>query len=132
MASVFLSYDRDDANRARPIALALEKAGHSVWWDVHVRGGAQFSKVIEEALKAADAVVVLWSASAIESPWVRDEAAAGRDSGRLVPVSLDGAEPPLGFRQFQTIDFSTWNGRGRPAELRTVLAAIEALEASER
>src|SRR5205085_8544558 len=90
MASVFLSYDRDDANRARPIALALEKAGHSVWWDVHVRGGAQFSKVIEEALKAADAVVVLWSAQSIDSPWVRDEAAAGRDKGRLVPVTIDG------------------------------------------
>src|SRR5690242_5272801 len=83
MASVFLSYDRDDAKYAKPIALALEKAGHSVWWDLHVRGGAQFGKVIEEALKAADAVVVLWSRHAIESAWVKDEAAAGRDSGRL-------------------------------------------------
>ena len=59
MAGVFLSYDRDDVDKARPLALALEKAGHSVWWDLHVRGGAQFSKVIEEALKAADVVVVL-------------------------------------------------------------------------
>ena len=66
MASVFLSYDRDDAARARPIAGALEKAGHEVWWDLHVRGGAQFSKVIEEALRASDVVVVLWSANAIE------------------------------------------------------------------
>ena len=95
MASVFLSYDRDDADKAWPIAQALEKAGHSVWWDLHVRGGAQFSKVIEEALKAADAVVVLWSAQSIDSAWVRDEAAAGRDSGRLIPVSIDGTEPPL-------------------------------------
>ena len=31
-------------------------------------------------------VVVLWSANAIESAWVRDEAAAGRDTGRLVPL----------------------------------------------
>jgi hypothetical protein len=61
MPGVFLSYDRDDTDRARPFAAALEKAGHAVWWDLHVRGGAQFSKVIEEALKAADAVVVLWS-----------------------------------------------------------------------
>ena len=104
MASVFLSYDRDDSDKARRIALSLEKAGHSVWWDLHVRGGAQFSKVIEEALKAADAVVVLWSRESIESAWVRDEAAAGRDSGRLVPVTIDGTEAPLGFRQFQTID----------------------------
>jgi hypothetical protein len=30
MASVFLSYDRDDAAKARLIATALGKAGHSV------------------------------------------------------------------------------------------------------
>src|SRR5689334_13498775 len=104
MASVFLSYDRVDSDRARHFAHALEKAGHQVWWDLHVRSGAQFSKVIEEALKAADVVVVLWSRYAIDSAWVRDEAAAGRDSNRLVPVTIDGTEPPLGFRQFQTID----------------------------
>ncbi|MFL6752668.1 MAG: TIR domain-containing protein [Sphingomicrobium sp.] len=125
MASVFLSYDRDDTNRARPIALALEKAGHQVWWDLHVRGGAQFSKVIEEALKAADFVVVLWSAQAVESPWVRDEAAAGRDSGRLVPARLDATEPPLGFRQFQTIDLSRWSGRGKVPHIGFLLNALE-------
>ncbi len=60
------------------------KAGHAVWWDLHIRGGEQFSKVIDEALGHADAVVVLWSAQSIESAWVRDEAAEARDSGRLV------------------------------------------------
>jgi tetratricopeptide (TPR) repeat protein len=130
MAGVFLSYDRDDTDRARPLAAALEKAGHSVWWDLHVRGGAQFGKVIEEALNAADAVVVLWSVNSIESAWVKDEAAVGRDSGRLVPVSLDGTEPPLGFRQFQTIDFSRLRRRGRAAEIANLLAAVEALKAA--
>jgi TIR domain len=124
MASVFLSYDRDDSERARHFAHALEKAGHQVWWDLHVRSGAQFSKVIEEALKAADVVVVLWSQYAIDSAWVRDEAAAGRDTNRLVPVTIDGTEPPLGFRQFQTIDLSRWRGRGSPVQLRTLLSDI--------
>ena len=130
MASVFLSYSRDDTDRARPLAAALEKAGHSVWWDLNVRSGAQFSKVIEEALKAADAVVVLWSVHSVDSPWVRDEAAAGRDSGRLVPVTVDGTEPPLGFRQFQTIDLRKWSGRRSPAQLRALFADIEALAAN--
>src|SRR5215213_9360185 len=101
MAGVFLSYDRDDAAKARSIALALEKAGHSVWWDWHIKGGAQYSKEIEQALKRAEAVVVLWSQRSVDSAWVRDEAAAGRDTGRLVPVKLDESEPPLGFRQYQ-------------------------------
>jgi tetratricopeptide (TPR) repeat protein len=127
MASVFLSYDRDDTARARHFASVLEKAGHQVWWDLHVRGGAQFSKVIEEALKAADVVVVLWSRDAIESAWVRDEAAAGRDSGRLVPVTIDGTQAPLGFRQFQTIDLSRWRGRGSPPQLKALFADIDAI-----
>jgi hypothetical protein len=37
MASVFLSYDRDDGKQARPIATAIEKAGHSVWWIIGKR-----------------------------------------------------------------------------------------------
>ena len=130
MAGIFLSYDRDDTDRARPFATALENAGHSVWWDLHVRGGAEFSKVIEEALKAADVVVVLWSANSVESAWVRDEAVAGRDSGRLVPVTIDGTEAPLGFRQFQTIDLSRWKGRGRPPQLEMFLADVATLAES--
>jgi tetratricopeptide (TPR) repeat protein len=37
---------------------------------------------------------------------VRDEAAEGRDQGKLVPATIDGVKPPLGFRQYQTIDLS--------------------------
>jgi len=125
MASVFLSYDRDDVVKARPIASSLEKAGHNVWWDKHISGGTQYAKEIEQALNGADVVVVLWSASSIESPWVRDEAGSGRDRGRLVPLSLEGTPPPLGFRQFQSIDLGAWKGRGRVPQLREILAAVE-------
>lgn len=123
MARVFLSYDREDAAKARALAGSLEKAGHTVWWDFQIKGGAEYSKEIEQALAQADAVVVLWSEEAIQSPWVRDEAAAGRDRGRLVPVRLDEASPPLGFRQYQCIDLSAWNGRGQP-RLGDILTAI--------
>jgi tetratricopeptide (TPR) repeat protein len=132
VASVFLSYDREDADYARPIAVALEKAGHSVWWDLHVRSGAQFGKVIEEALTAAQAVVVLWSKQAVESAWVRDEASAGRDTGRLVPVTIDGSQPPLGFRQFQTIDLSHWKGRRKSAQWQKLLDDIAELAAGPK
>ena len=50
MASVFLSYDRDDAATAKSIAHALEKTGHSVWWDRHIKSGAQYGRAIDEAL----------------------------------------------------------------------------------
>lgn len=111
MASIFLSYARDDAAKAARVALALEKAGHSVWWDRDIHAGSRFSKEIDLALRGAELVVVLWSKSSIESAWVQDEAAAGRDSGRLVPVLIDCVEPPLGFRQYQSVELiGGWRG----------------------
>jgi tetratricopeptide (TPR) repeat protein len=132
MASVFLSYDREDADKAQPIAAALEKAGHSVWWDRHIKGGAQYSNEIEEALKLADAVVVLWSRQSVRSAWVRDEAAVGRDRGRLVPVLIEAVDPPLGFRQYQNIDISTWKGRGNVPRLEEMLASLDGLTGNDR
>lgn len=123
MASVFLSYDREDLGRAKTVASALEKAGHSVWWDRHIRGGSQYSREIEEALKRAEAVVVLWSSRSVESGWVRDEAAAGRDSGRLVPVLIEPVDPPLGFRQYQCIDLI----KRRAAGTDELAKAVDAL-----
>ena len=127
MASVFLSYDRDDMAKAQPIAAALEKAGHSVWWDRHIKSGAEYNTEIEEALGRADAIVVLWSERSVRSAWVRDEAAAGRDTGRLVPVTIGTAEPPLGFRQYQTTDLSKWKGRASSTQFLEMLGAVEAL-----
>ncbi len=124
MASLFLSYARDDIECIRPLAKALERDGHSVWWDRHISGGEEFAGAIEEALATADVVIACWSETAVRSPWVRDEAGAGRDKGRLVPVTLDGCLPPLGFRQYHTIDLSGWNGRPRSPALKPLKNAI--------
>lgn len=124
MASVFLSYAREDAAKAKSLARILERAGHDVWWDRHIRSGSEFAGAIEEALKQADAVLVLWSETSICSAWVRDEAAEGRDSGRLIAAVLDGSRPPIGFRQFQSTDLSSWTGRGAPRQMDELLSAI--------
>ena len=125
MASVFLSYDHEDSARAAPLAAALEAHGHSVWWDRHIHGGAEYNSAIEDAVESADAVVVLWSANSVRSAWVRDEAAEGRDAGKLVPVLIDAVKPPMGFRQYQTIDLAAWTGGKRIAGLADVLQAID-------
>lgn len=124
MASVFLSYARDDRAKAEAIAAALGQRGHSVWWDRHLEGGSRFSQEIEQALKDAEVVVVLWSGASLQSAWVQDEAAEGRDSGRLVPAVIDRSKPPLGFRQYQAIDLSGWKGRGDAAEVDALHRAI--------
>jgi hypothetical protein len=124
MASLFLSYSREDIEKVGPLAAALEAEGHKVWWDRHIAGGQEFSDAIEQALESAEVVVVCWSAASLRSAWVKDEACAGRDSGRLVPLTLDGCQPPLGFRQYQTIDLSRWDRKPKSAALEPLDAAI--------
>ncbi len=126
MAGVFVSYAREDAAKAQGIARALEQASFDVWFDQRIHSGSEYSREIEQALKNAAAVVVLWSRASVESAWVRDEATEGRDSGRLVALLLDGSRPPIGFRQFQTTDLSRWSGRGTPKQISDVVAAVAA------
>ena len=127
MASVFLSYDHEDSARAAPLAAALETSGHSVWWDRQIHGGAEYNSAIEDAVERSDAVIVLWSQKSVRSAWVRDEAAEGRDAGKLVPVLIDAVKPPMGFRQYQTIDLAGWSGGKRIPRLADILQAIDKL-----
>lgn len=129
--AVFLSYSREDQKRAQPVIAALEAAGFKVWWDGLLEGGDTFLPTTEAALTGADAVVVLWSKISVASNWVRDEATIGRDRNRLVPLSLDGSEAPLGFRQIQLIDLSKWRGRADAPEMQRVVRAVAALAGRE-
>lgn len=125
MAKLFLSYSRKDEAKARRFTDWLEREGHDVWRDEDdIGGGASFSSEIEKALKDSDAVLVLWSIDAVQSPWVRDEAAYGRDAGKLIPFTLDRTEPPLGFRQFQSVMLSGWKGHREPPNADRIRAAI--------
>ncbi len=125
MGAIFLSYDRDDRACAERIARVLKAAGHSVWWDRHIDSGEEFAEQIVAELNKAEAILVAWSTRSVKSRWVRDEAAVGGDTGRLVPVSLDGSPPPMGFRQFHTMDLSGWKGGKRDDRTKQLLHAVD-------
>lgn len=125
MGKVFLSYARDDSAAAKQLAGLIAGAGHDVWWDRHIQGGSRFASEIDRELKGCEAVVVLWSAASVDSAWVQDEAAEGRDTARLVPVTLGNSRPPLGFRQFHTVDLGPWDGAGEPDNFQVLLEAID-------
>jgi hypothetical protein len=115
MADIFLSYAREDATRARRVAQALESRGWSVWWDRRIPHGQDFTAHIQLQLDAATCIVVLWSAAAVKSSFVRDEANEGLN-GRLVPLLLEPVKQPLGFRQYQSADLTDWTGKGTHEE----------------
>jgi hypothetical protein len=132
MAKLFLSYSRKDDSAARRLTKWLEREGHDVWRDEDdIGGGASFSAEIEKALNECDAVLVLWSVESVRSAWVRDEAGYGRDAGKLIPFSLDGTEPPLGFRQYQAISLARWKHGEPPVadRIRDAIARIGSLPA---
>ncbi|MEM6936118.1 MAG: TIR domain-containing protein [Pseudomonadota bacterium] len=126
MADLFISYARSDRDRIEQLAQALAAHDYSIWWDRRLVGGDEFSADIERELSVAGAVLVAWSSASTGSRWVKDEASVAADAGKLIALSLDGSEPPIGFRQFHCIDLSRWNGQTDRAAIEEVLAAIRA------
>ena len=127
MSDVFVSYARPDEPQAERVAEALRAAGYTVWRDDELPAHRAYADVIEERLKSADAVVVLWSADAAKSQWVRAEADAARSAGNLIQASLDGSIPPLPFNQIQCADLSGWTGEADSAGWRKLLGSVQAL-----
>lgn len=108
MTDIFLSYAREDAKDAARLVEALKSEGWSVWWDDHIGIGTEFRTAISAELETARCVVVLWSKTSVAKQFVRDEASFGLKRGVLLPVRLDGTEPPIGFREIQTGSLETW------------------------
>jgi hypothetical protein len=61
MAKLFLSYARKDTQVATKLVSALS-ALVTKFGGTLIEGGTCYSRLIDEALEAADAVLVLWSA----------------------------------------------------------------------
>ncbi|HWC55613.1 MAG TPA: toll/interleukin-1 receptor domain-containing protein [Sphingomicrobium sp.] len=125
MGQVFLSYAREDRPFVERLARVLEHAGYEVWWDRRLESGGEFSAEIEAALDKSDVVLVVWSKESTKSRWVRDEAAVGGDTGKIVPVSIDSSLPPMGFRQFHTLDLTDWKGGKRDERTAELLHSVE-------
>ncbi len=127
MADIFVSYARPNEVRSAEVAEALKSAGYRVWRDDELPAHRAYAEVIEERLKSAKAVVVLWSAEAAKSQWVRAEADAARGAGTLVQATLDGTMPPMPFNQIQCANLARWRPNAEAAGWPKLLASIEAL-----
>jgi predicted nucleic acid-binding Zn-ribbon protein len=92
--------------------------------------GAAFHTHLNKRIRAATAVLVLWSRSSIDSQWVVAEAQKGLELGKLVAVTFDRditKEMPMPFNGIQTPDLSDWIENGSKADhpgWQSVLNAI--------
>lgn len=124
---IFISYARTSEPYALRIAEALQELGYKVWWDENLPAHRAYSDVIEENLKAARAVLVIWSREAAASEWVRAEADMARQMRKLVQLSVDGALPPMPFNQIQCPALTNWHGQTEDRGWRKVEESIAAL-----
>ena len=96
---VFVSYARKDgAPTGQTLSEVLREAGCEVWLDTaNVRGGASWSKEIEEALNDCDVLVAVLTPASYVSEICRAEQMWALDEGKLViPVmAVVGAPVPI-------------------------------------
>jgi adenylate cyclase len=124
MSQVFISYARSTAAQAQLLAKALRAERCDVWLDDALPAHRPYADVIEERLRKAKAVVVIWSSDAVKSQWVRAEADFARNAGTLVQLSIDGAIPPLPFTQIHCAQLAGWEGDPDASGWRNVLTGV--------
>ena len=127
MSHVFISYARPDEPVAILVADGLRADGFAVWRDDELPAHRAYADVIEERIRSAQAVVVLWSAEAARSHWVRAEADAARAAGTLVQASLDGTLPPMPFNQIQCADLKDWDRQRTAHGWKKLVASVSEL-----
>jgi adenylate cyclase len=130
MTDVFVSYARSTEPQAMAIAAALRAKGYGVWRDDQIPAHRAYADVIAERLKSSKAVVVIWSADAAKSQWVRSEADAARAAGKLIQVTVDGTLPPMPFDQVECAELRGWNGEADTFGWRKVTESVATLVGS--
>src|SRR5258708_18403655 len=127
MSDIFISYARSTADQAQAVAEALRGLGYGVWRDDELPAHRAYAKVIEERLQAAKAVVVIWSAEAVDSEWVQSEADTARTDHKLVQLTVDGTRLPRPFDRIQCADMAGWTGDLEAPGWKKVAASVAEL-----
>ena len=124
---VFISYSREERPAAKHFAECFAREGFTVWWDAVLRSGQTFDEVIEKELRAAKAVVVLWSPRSVSSRWVRAEATLADRSNKLVPVIIERCDLPIIFELTHAADLSKWTGDTADLSWQTLVSDLRRL-----
>lgn len=125
MADIFISYAHEDRAKVEPLFMALKAHGWSVFWDQCIAGGEIWDAVIEEELKSAERIVVVWSKNSLTSNWVKAEALEALDREILIPVCIEEIKPPILFRIVQTFQFSDWDRNLTHPQFKKLVTDLE-------
>ena len=124
MADVFVSYASANRDHARRLADFVDSQGWTIWWDRDIPIGASFQSAIASALCSARCVSVIWSHTSVASNWVLEEAEEGKKRNILLPIKIDDAPIPIGFRLIQAADLIGWHGERNHPGVTTLMQSI--------
>jgi hypothetical protein len=111
---IFLVSALEDRDTAKLVARRLRSLKFRVWFDQKQEDEIFDAKDARDAMNS-QAMLVLWSAYAVKSDWVRAAAAVGHSRGdALVEAGLDKAIPYEPFRQHKRFALDGMTSRKTP------------------
>lgn len=128
MSDVVISYSRQDSAWVDKFVLALEAEDFTVWLDRKSLAGLEIRKTVEDEIKIAKAVLVIWSETSVQSSWVIDEIDKAKKRNILIPIKKDEVNIPAGFGQMFIADLTNWNESRSHPEFERVVKSIRGLK----
>jgi TIR domain len=102
---VFISYSRSERDYVEQLAQYLTERSITVWYDYEVETGEPFSQRIQTAIDESVAFIVVVTAAAVESSWVRRELSrAVRKGIPLCPLMRQACDIPIELDGVQSED----------------------------
>lgn len=88
---VFISYSSKNKTAADAICHALEENGVKCWMAPRdIPAGSEYGDLIDDAIKSSEIIVVVFSQTAAESPWVKGELnIAFEEQKTIIPFRID-------------------------------------------
>ena len=118
---VFISYSREDKEKAEALCTALEEAGISYWIDRNIHGSANFLSQITAYIKSCKVVVFVASANSAKSKWTQKEILyALKCEKEIVPYRIGDFQ----FKDNDELDFVFTNVQW----VESVSAVVESLK----
>ena len=120
MPHFFISYSESESALAHRLTDLLRRQGFDVWLnDEHVPAGVTFLKEVEDAIRRAEFLIVIWSTAAAASRWVRLEIDIAQSlERRIIPVIVGGDGD---FKMLTEGEAIPLNDRQGLAELKQIL-----------
>src|SRR5574341_736835 len=128
MSHIFISYNHEDSDFIEILRSKLEQAGFVVWTDSTLRGGEDWRRGIDRAIKDAFALIAVMTPEAKASEYVTYEwAFAVGAEVEVIPILLKRTNLHPRLESLQHLDFT--NRQSRPWD--KLISVLQEAESSK-